>query len=145
LRPYKVGDYPTADALFSYKYSVANGLVRRTGHNRDYIEKAIRNPVVQNIIKGMKVEDLERSVGFEIEVVMMDGSMLKEYYDVQVGRGPLAPDDMPSKDILIGRFMEQLEFSKLVSKKNAERIIELVDRLEEVDNVAEIVKLAVKK
>ena len=41
--------------------------------------------------------------------------------------------------------MEQLEFTKLISKENAEKIIEMVDRLEEVDNVAEIVELAVKK
>ena len=52
---------------------------------------------------------------------------------------------MPSKETLIGRFMEQLDFTRLVSKKNAEKIIKLVDRLEEVDNVAEIVGLAVKK
>ena len=145
LRPYKVGDYPTADALFSYKYSVANGLVRRTGQNKDYIEEAIRNPVVQTIIAGMRVEDLEKPVGFEIEVKMKEGSTLKEYYDIQIGRGPLAHDDLPSKETLIGRFMEQLEFTKLVSKENAEKIIELVDRLDEVNNVAEIVELAVKQ
>ncbi len=52
---------------------------------------------------------------------------------------------MPSKETLIGRFMERVESTRLVSKKNAEKIIELVDRLEEVDNVAEKVDLAVKK
>ncbi len=54
-------------------------------------------------------------------------------------------DVMPSKETLIGRFMERVESTRLVSKKNAEKIIELVDRLEEVDNVAEKVDLAVKK
>jgi len=93
----------------------------------------------------MKVEDLEKPVGFEIEAKMKDGTTLKEYFDMQIGRGPLGQNDMPSKEVLKGRFMEQLEFTRLVSKENAEKIIEMVDSLEKVDNVAKIVELAVKK
>lgn len=146
MRPYKVGDYPTADALFSYKYSVTNGLVRRSGKNKDYTEEAIRDPLVQNVINNMTLADLDKPIGFEIEVKLKNGRTITEYYEVHVGRAPGETGPLIlSKDVMENRFMDQIEFSQLVSKENAERIVEMAEKLEEVDNVAEIVELAVKQ
>ena len=146
MRPYKVGDYPTADALFSYKYSVTNGLVRRSGKNKDYTEEAIRDPLVQNVINNMTLEDLDKPIGFEIEVKLKDGRDITEYYEVHVGRAPGETSSLIlSPDTMRGRFMDQIEFSQLISKENAERIVEMIENLEEVDNVAEITELAVRK
>jgi 2-methylcitrate dehydratase PrpD len=146
MRPYKVGDYPTADALFSYKYSVTNGLVRRSGKNKDYTEEAIRDPRIQAVISNMTLADLDKPIGFEIEVKMKDGRTITEYYERHVGRAPGESGSLIlSRDVMIGRFMDQIEFSQLVSKNDAEEIIELVEKLEEVDNVAKIVDLAVKR
>ena len=146
MRPYKVGDYPTADALFSYKYSVANGLVRRSGKNKDYTEDAISDPLLQTVISNLALEDLDKPIGFEIEVKMKDGKVITEYYERHVGRAPGETDSaILSGDVMISRFMDQVEFSQLVNKENAEKIIELVQKLEEIDNVAKIVELAVKQ
>jgi 2-methylcitrate dehydratase len=144
-KPYKVGDYPTADSLFSYKYSVANGLVRRTGQNKDYTEEAIRDPKVQNVLSNMTLTELDKPVGFEIEVTMKDGRTVTEYYESYIGGAPGEPVTLPSRDATMDRYMEQVEFSQLVSKKDAEEIVRLLDGLEEVDNVAKIVELAVKR
>jgi len=46
---------------------------------------------------------------------------------------------------MLDRFMEQVEFTQLVNKKDAEELAGLVEKLEEVDNVAKIVELAVKR
>ncbi|HEY93652.1 MAG TPA: MmgE/PrpD family protein [Dehalococcoidia bacterium] len=146
MRPYKVGDYPTADALFSYKYSVTNGLVRRSGKNKDYTEEAIRDPQIQNVINNMTLSDLDKPIGFEIEVKLKDGRTITEYYEVHVGRAPGETDPLIlSPDVMRGRFMDQIEFSQMVSKENAERIIEMVEKLEEIDNVAKIVELSAKQ
>jgi 2-methylcitrate dehydratase PrpD len=146
MRPYKVGDYPTADALFSYKYSVTNGLVRRSGKNKDYTEEAIRDPRIQTVISNMTLADLDKPIGFEIEVKLKNGRTITEYYESHVGRAPGESGPLLlSRDVMIGRFMDQIEFSQLVSKKDAEEIVRLVENLEEVDNVAKIVELAVKK
>ena len=145
MKPYKVGNYPTGDALFSYKYSVANGLVRRTGQNKDYTEEAIRDPRVQAVISKMTLADLDKPIGIEIEVKMKDGRTITEYYERHVGRIPGEPGTLPSRDAMMDKFMEQVEFSQLVNKKDAEEIVRLLDRLEEVDNVAKIVELAVKR
>lgn len=145
MRPYKVGDYPTADALFSYKYSVTNGLVRRSGKNKDYTEEAIRDPLIQRVISNMTLGDLDKPIGFEIEVKLNDGHDITEYYEVHVGRAPGQSGPLIlSRNVMVNRFMDQIEFSQLVSKENAVKITEMVENLEKIDNVAEIIELAVR-
>ncbi|MFC1921438.1 MmgE/PrpD family protein, partial [Chloroflexota bacterium] len=51
MRPYKVGDYPTGDALFSYVFSTASALYRRSATGREYTEESIRDPKLQELIK----------------------------------------------------------------------------------------------
>ncbi len=142
-RPYKVGDYPTGDALFSYKYAVASALVRGSAANKDYTEEAIRDPQVQALINKitLALAELDKSEGVEVEVKLKDGSVFSEYVAQAQGE-PSRP--LPG-ETLIAKFREQVEFSKMVAKEDAEEIIRLVDKLEEVDNVAEIVELSVKK
>jgi 2-methylcitrate dehydratase len=145
MKPYKVGDYPTGDALFSYKYSIANGLVRRSGKNKDYTEEAIRDPRVQTVISKITLEDMDKPEGVEIEVRMKDGRTITEYYERHVDRIPSKLGTLPSRDAMMDKFMEQVEFSQLVDKKNVKEIVRMVENLEEVDNVAKIVNLAVKE
>ena len=69
-RPYKVGDYPTGDALFSYKYGVASALLRGTAQCKDYTEEAVRDPRVQALILRVKLAlaELPKTEGVELEV-----------------------------------------------------------------------------
>ena len=72
---------------------------------------------------------------------MKDGRTLSEYVAWASGE----PNNPLSRERFIAKFMEQIEFSQTVDIKDAEKLIELADRLEEVDNVADMVKLAVKR
>ncbi len=142
-RPYKVGYYPTGDALFSYKYAVANALARGSATDKDYTEEAIRDPKVQALIGRvtLALAELDKSEGVELEVKMKDGSTFSEY----VAQAQGDPAHPLSRETLVAKFREQVEFSRMVTKEDAEEIIRLVDTLEKVDNVAKIVKLAIKK
>jgi 2-methylcitrate dehydratase PrpD len=142
-KPYKLGDYPTGDALFSYKYSVASALLRKTAQNKEYTEESVRDPEVQALIGKVMLAGLDRPEGVEVEVKMKDGRTLSEYLDRRMGSDE--PGALPSRDFLVDKFMEQVEFTRMVNKEDAEAIMGLVDRLEEVDNVAEIVRLAVRR
>lgn len=139
-KPYKVGEYPTGDALFSYKYSIANALVRRHATNQDYTEEYIRDPRVQDLIGKITLAGLDRTEGVEVELKMKDGRTLSRYVAWASGE----PNNPLSRERFIAKFMEQIEFSQTVSKEDAEKLIELADKLEEVDNVADMVRLAVK-
>jgi 2-methylcitrate dehydratase PrpD len=142
-RPYKVGDYPTGDALFSYKYGVASALARGTAGNKDYTEEAVRDPVVQALIGRvtLALAELNKPEGVELVVKMKDGRTFSEY----VAQAQGEPSRPLSRETLVAKFMEQVSFTQMVSKKNAEEILRLVDHLEEVDNIKEIVELAIKQ
>ncbi len=140
-KPYKVGNYPTGDALFSFVYAVANGLSTRSSTGSNFTEEVIRNPQTQTLIKRVTLETLDRPEGVELEVRMKDGRKYSEYLKTAVGD----PSNPLSREGLIEKFMNQVEFSKKVSRHNAEKIIEMVENLEKIDNIQKIIDLAVMK
>ena len=139
-KPYKVGYYPTGDALFSFVYAVANGLSTRMSRGDNFTEDGIRNPRTQALIKRVTLETLDKPEGVELEVKMKDGRVYSEYLLMAVGD----PSNPLSREGLIEKFMSQVDFSQKVSRSNAEKIIELVENLEKIDNIREIIELAVK-
>ena len=141
MRPYKVGDYPTGDALFSYVFSTASALYRRSATGRDYTEESIRDPKLQELIKKVQLGDSDKPEGVELEVKMNDGTVYTEY--VQVATGEL-PNPL-TMDILKKKFMNQVEFSRVITTQDAEKLIELLENLEEVEDVQDLIGFAVKK
>ena len=140
-KPYKVGDYPTGDALFSYRYSVASALVRKHARNEDYDEEHIRDPKVQALIARTRLEGLDRPEGVELEVRLKDGRLLREYVPVALGE----PSNPLSREGLAAKFMTQVEYSQTVSMSDAEKLLKLLARLEEVDDAGRLVELAAKR
>jgi 2-methylcitrate dehydratase PrpD len=137
-KPYKVGLYPPGDSLFSFVYAVANGLSTRESKGDNFTEEGIRNPQTQALIKRVILASLDKPEGVELEVRMKDGRRYSEYLRMAVGD----PSNPLSREGLIAKFMDQVEFSKKVSRHNAEKIIEMVENLEKIDNIQKIVDLA---
>ncbi len=139
-KPYKIGEYPTGDALFSYKYSVANALVRKHALNQDYTAEYICDPSVQTLISKIVLEELDRPQGVELSVILKDGREISKYVPVALGEPtkPLSDTQLKSK------FMTQVEFSGLVNKQNAGELLDMLENLEKVDNIAELAVLASK-
>jgi 2-methylcitrate dehydratase PrpD len=140
-KPYKVGYYPTGDALFSFVYAVANGLASRASKGDNFTEEGVRNPQTQSLIGRVRLADLDKTEGVELEVRMKDGQKYCEYLRAAVGD----PTNPLSREGLIEKFLGQVEFSGMVTRSNGEKIIELVEGLEKVDNVQRIVNLAARE
>jgi 2-methylcitrate dehydratase PrpD len=142
MKPYKVGDYPTGDSLFSYKYSTATALYKKSVTAENYTEAAIRDPKVQALIAKIELApDLDKDEGVEIEVTLKDGRVIKEYVREAIGEIP----NPLSWDTLTKKFMTQIDFSQMVSTENAEKIVILTHKLDELDDFRKIIKLAVKR
>jgi len=140
--PYVIGAYPTMNALWSYYFVVASALYRKSVKAENFTEKKIRDPKLQALIKKVKLGYLDKPRGVEVEVIMKDGKRFSEYVEDALGD----PDNPLPREGLIAKFTEQAEFSQLVTKKDAEKLIEVVlDGLEKVDNVKTITKLAAKQ
>jgi 2-methylcitrate dehydratase PrpD len=141
-RPYKVGPYPTGDALFSYKYAVASALARGTAGNKDYMPEAVRDPVVQDLIGKVTLElaKLDKTEGIELEVKLKDGKSYSQY----VPRIQMEHSNPSDRKKLLDKYYEQIDFSGLINRGQAEKILDMVENLQNVNNVADIVNLTVK-
>jgi 2-methylcitrate dehydratase PrpD len=141
--PFRIGDFPHANAAFSYQYTVANALLRGCSKPEHFSEDAIRDPQVNALISKIRFEELpgERMLGAtKLEVRMKDGRQFSEFTDAPKGdpiRNPMSRDEIKDK------FRANVEFSQTVTMNNAEKVLELLDNLEEIDSVDKIVELLV--
>jgi 2-methylcitrate dehydratase PrpD len=142
-QPFRIGDFPHGDAAFSYQYTAANALLRGSSRPEHFTEAAIRDPQVNALISKVRFEELpgERMLSAtKLEVKMKDGRQFSEFTDAPKGdpiRNPMSKDEIKDK------FRSNVEFSQTVSKDNAEKVLELLDNLEEIDGVNKIVELLV--
>ena len=137
-KPYKMGGYPTGDALFNYRYSVAAALARGKLDNECFTETCIRDPQIQALVGKVVLAKLDQSEGVELEVVLRDGHSYRE--TVKIARGE--PSNPLSKNDLVAKFLSQVRHSQKVSSENANTIVSLVGTLETVGDVSAISTLA---
>ena len=140
-KPYIIGDYPPMNALWNFHFAVASALYRKNSTDENYTSEKIRDPKLQALIQKVKLGYLDKPEGVELVVKMKDGRTFSQYVDRPLGE-PYKP---LTRDGLIDKFMEQVEFSRLVDRKDAEKLVDLLENLEEVDNVNKIAKLAAKR
>lgn len=135
-KPFKIRDYPHADAIFSLRYTSATALLRKSVKQEHFTEKYIRDPQVNALIGKTRLAELPETAvkSVEVKVKMKDGREFSESADT--------PRIM-SRDEMLAKYMTQVEFSKTVTKKNAEKLLSRLEKLEDADNLSEIVKLLV--
>lgn len=145
--PFVVRDKPQVDAQFSVQYAVANALVRRSSKLEHFTESYIRNPEILSVVTKVHPEIDYRVVseGSDpgatiVEIRLNDGSQFSLNVKYPKGRqqNPLSNDEIRQK------FRECVAFSSnLLSPDEGEKIINAIDRLEETEDVTQIVKLLV--
>ena len=139
-KPFIPGDYPTMSALWNFHFAVGNALYNKSSGNKNFTEKSILDPKLQEMIRKVKLADSDRSEGVELEVRMKDGRRFMQW----IGQATGEPYKPLSREGLVAKFMEQVEFSDLVSMEKAKKLVELLENLEEVDDVRRITQLAVR-
>ncbi len=142
-QPFDIGEFPQGKATFSLRYHVANVLVRKSIKLEHLTEEFIRDPEVGNlarkvIVTGNIPPDMIEATG--VTVRMKDGREFYAYEDVARGNAlkrPLSQEEIEEK------FRANVAFSKTVSQANAEKVLDMLNNLEEIDDIAGLVKLLV--
>jgi len=139
--PFKIGDNPRVEAQFSLAYTVANAILRKSSLLRHFTEPYVRDPQVSEIAEkvhpviSLKGKDLSAN----IEIEMRDGrkySKSVSHSETLLERQSMTADEVKEK------FRNCLSFApNSAAVENCERIIDMVDRLEKVNDVSELVKL----
>lgn len=143
-KPFNIGEFPYANALFSYQYTVASALVRKDVRIEHFFEESIREPEVNALIKKIKLAELPSAILLEsrVEITMNDGRTFSAA--VEAPKGDQKNNPM-SEDELIAKFWANIEFSKVIAKRDAQKLLKLIDRIEELDNVNRIIRLLVAR
>ena len=140
--PFQIGDFPQVNAAFSYQYTVATALLRKSIRPEHFSKKSIRAPQTSALIKKIKLAELPGANLYQakIKVTMKDGSKVTESNDAPKGdslRNPMA------KDEIINKFWANVDFSHTVTREKAGKLLSLLGKLEYIDSVNRIVPLLV--
>lgn len=142
--PFQPGDNPKVSAQFSIRYCVANALLRRSSRLAHFEAEAVKDPRVLALVKKVEVTpdpalNARHHSAAEMRVVTREG---REYF----GRSDLAPGfpgNPLSKEDHLSRYWDCVDFAAGtgVDTSRAGDILEAVARLEEKDDVCELIAL----
>jgi 2-methylcitrate dehydratase PrpD len=140
-QPFRIGGFPHASAAFNFQYIVANALLRRSFKPEHFSEDAIRDLKISGLINKIRLTELkEIGLNAKLKIILRNRQEFCETNDTPEGEPltkPLSMDDIKTK------FIANVDFSQTVTLDNAEKALELLENLEEVDSVNRIVKLLV--
>lgn len=131
------------DAQFSIPWVVATAIVKRKVSLDDFTEGAIKNNSILRITQKVKAQldsdlmDNWQEAG-RIRIVTNEGTYTKEVkYNLGVPENPMTYENLKEKFYYCVSHPQ-----KPLSKKAADRIIKLIENLEELEDVTEIIRLA---
>lgn len=127
----------SADALWNNRYSTAVALVKGKVFVDDFSEEAIRNPRVLELLSRVEIE-LDKSLtptgGSEVEIKTRDGKSYQK-------KGQIMPPPMSRAEI-VEKFKGCNRLSaKPLPEKTAESFIQMVNKLEDMQNVTKITSI----
>lgn len=149
--PFELGDNPKVNAQFSIQYCVANGLLRRDSKLKHFDETQVVDDRVQELVKNVHVvadpdlgnpEAQGGSTSTHLSVRMMVATKDGDIYhkDVDVPRGN--PKNPLVNDEHMGRFHDCLNYADMkLEKSNIDKILSRIDRLEEMEDVRDLIPL----
>lgn len=142
-QPFEFKEFPQGHATFSLRYNVANVLVRKCNKLEHLTASSIGNPEVGNLARKVTITDKmppDKIEASRVTVNMKDGQIFSAYVDCAKGNPLLKP---LSKKEIEGKFRDNAAFSKTISRDNAEKVLEMLNNIEKIDNVNKLVKLLV--
>ncbi len=143
---FKIGNNPRVDAQFSVQYCVANALMRKESLIRHFDESFIRDPKIMELVKKIHVVPdpaLEGAKqGLSLRADMDVATTAGDTYHISIPIPSGFPGNPLSNEKIVKRFEEAACYGgKPVPENNLEKIISIVDHLEQAENVCDLVPL----
>ncbi len=137
-KPFVIRDFPQGDAAFSYIYTVATALVNKSVGLQNFSEEAIHDPRIKSMVDKIKMVERPKDaeLGIQVDLRLTDGRQLSEY---RSEARDWATKPTPREQVLT-KFRQQVAFSKTISWKKAERVLELLEDLERLHSVDQLLK-----
>jgi 2-methylcitrate dehydratase PrpD len=148
-RPYNpdLGN-PQVMAQFCAAYAAAAGLVRRDLFIGEFEEVVIKDPTIAELAHKTKVEidntvkDATATTPVTLKITTKDGNVFSDSVEYLKGH----PKNFLSKEEFLAKFRKCVDFSGTeIPKQSLSKVIDLIERLEDVTDVGEIPRLMVKR
>lgn len=138
----KIEDLSHIKAAFNYRYPVAAALIKKSLKPEHFSDNSLKDPEIHNLINRIKLEQLpgaERELLYaRLRVTMKNGDIYEKLTESPKGE----PVGNPmSKDEITGKFFANLEFSGKINPAKGKKLLVLLDRLEELENINEVIDL----
>ena len=141
-KPFSIGDSSYANSLFSYQYAVANTLLRKCIKLEHFSDTFVCDANINSLVSKINLAELPNAELLEskVDVLMSDGRILSEYTEAPKGDQDKNP---MSKDEILSKFWANVEFSNTLKKRDVEKLLQLLNKLEEVGRIDKITRLLV--
>jgi filamentous hemagglutinin family protein len=146
-KQFEIGDNPKVDGQFSIQYCIANALLRRSSRLEHFDESSVRDPGISEMTRKISVssEPSLRARGhtaLTMQVKTTGGMVHSKNVDIASG----FPGNPLTKDDHIDRFCRCIEYAcEYYPKENFDKIISLVDTLEEIKDIRVLLPLLTVK
>lgn len=140
-KPFIIGEFPQGNANFNLRYNVANVLVRKGAKLEHFTEEFIRDPLVGRIAEKSTViatQPEDKVWAADVTVKMKNGRVFSEHLDTLKGdplESPIPREEIEEK------FKTNISFSKMLSRKKAETVLDMLKNLEQIDDITMLTKL----
>ncbi|MBN2126068.1 MAG: MmgE/PrpD family protein [Deltaproteobacteria bacterium] len=139
--PFRLGENPRVNAQFSIQYCIASALLRAGVVLEHFEEAAVRDPEVLAFLKKIHVKadpelDKRGHTALDMRVMTARGTQHLKQVDIAPGfpGNPLTQDEHQK------RFWDCVEFAPQgLSRDKAEKILSLVNRIEELEDVRDMI------
>jgi 2-methylcitrate dehydratase PrpD len=140
-QPFEITAFPPATARFNLRYNVASALLRKSVHVEHFTDEFVRDAHVYELAGKVNLTGLPPSgnLAAVLEIKMKDGRMLSQGTDTIKG----SPNNPLSDREIREKFRSNIAFSNMVTGKNAEEALDMLEHLDEVDDVKKVIALLV--
>jgi 2-methylcitrate dehydratase PrpD len=142
-QPFRIGEVPQINAAFSLQYTVACALLRKSVQLEHFSEEFIRDPAIMGVVKKIRLDSAmppDKPHGAAVRIRTRQGKEYEARVDVPKGSDTFTPLTQAEKR---EKFRSNVAWSKTVPQDRAEKALHMLEKIEEVNNVAEIITLLV--
>jgi 2-methylcitrate dehydratase PrpD len=142
-QPYDMTGFPQGKAIFSLRYHVASVLVRKNVKVEYMTDAFIRDKAVGDVARKVNVTGNtppDKIEAATVTVKMKDGRELSAAVDCARGNALKKP---LSKDDIVAKYRDNVAFSKTISKSASEKVLGMLNNLEQVGDVSALTRLLV--
>jgi 2-methylcitrate dehydratase PrpD len=142
-QPFALGDFPQGHATFSLRYHVSNILIRKRIKLEHLTEKMIRDPEIAELAGKIEINGTippDKIETASIKIKMRDGREFSARKDFARGNPVKSP---LSKGEIEAKFKDNVAFSRTISPGNADKILVMLNNLEEVKDISRLIELLV--